>query len=246
MINSIDNQLWWTLAVFAAFLLDWAAVASDWKKIKPFAKVLAIVTVIIWTMAAAGWRFEVLLMMLLIAQSFGLDGDVFLLFADRYFLQGLAAFLMGHLLYISLLVIRISQLMPPEVGMIDHLRPYTFSLIIWMCILIVFYSVFNVLPKRKLVKPAMWYAIQIYGWVLSGFVALTLFTAMVFGQISNVIWFLPLGAFLFLISDSLLAYDRFIKPIWSGQLWVHITYHCAQFCLALGFVTFLSASAISI
>jgi uncharacterized membrane protein YhhN len=42
-----------------------------------------------------------------------------------------------------------------------------------------------------------------------------------------------LGAVLFLASDTLLAWNRFLRPIPTGPLWVHITYHAAQGLLVL-------------
>jgi len=239
MSSGFGTLLWWTLLVFAAFLFDWVAVALKLEKIKPFAKILAMLSVIVWTMAAVGWRFDVLILLLFMAQQFGLDGDIFLLFADKFFIQGLASFLIGHLFYISLIIVRIVMLSSSAAVLTDNLQSLMVALVVWAGILIVFYSIFGVLSKDNLVERGLWIAIQIYGWVLSGLVALALFAALIFGDLSVGLWFLPIGAFLFLISDSLLAYDRFIKPLWSGQLWVLITYHCAQFCLALGFVTFL-------
>jgi alkenylglycerophosphocholine hydrolase len=42
-----------------------------------------------------------------------------------------------------------------------------------------------------------------------------------------------LGAVLFLVSDTLLAWNRFIRPVPAGTLAVHITYHLAQGLLVL-------------
>jgi uncharacterized membrane protein YhhN len=50
-------------------------------------------------------------------------------------------------------------------------------------------------------------------------------------------YLLPVGTFLFWVSDSLLAYNKFLNPIRRGQLWVRISYHLAQLCLAAGFLS---------
>jgi uncharacterized membrane protein YhhN len=42
-----------------------------------------------------------------------------------------------------------------------------------------------------------------------------------------------LGAGLFLASDTILAWNRFIRPLPSGSLAVHVTYHAAQALLVL-------------
>ena len=42
-----------------------------------------------------------------------------------------------------------------------------------------------------------------------------------------------LGAVSFLASDTLLALDRFVRPIRRGPVVVHVTYHLAQALLVL-------------
>ncbi len=239
MIEDVGSLLWVSLVVAGAFFLDWLAVGLKWNKIKPFAKTLAMLTVIVWTLVAAHWQFDALIVLLLIAQIFGLAGDVFLLFPDKWFMQGLAAFLFGHLAYISLLVICLTRLIKGGPGLEGVFSAVIWALVIWASILIIFYRIFGVLSKRNLVNGFMWMAIQIYGWVLSGLVALAFFTIFVLKDFPNTLLLLPIGSFLFLISDSLLAYNRFIKPIKGGDLYVIVTYHLAQFCLAVGFLTLI-------
>ena len=41
------------------------------------------------------------------------------------------------------------------------------------------------------------------------------------------------GAIVFAISDSILAYDKFILPINNGKIYVMVTYYLAQICIAL-------------
>lgn len=42
------------------------------------------------------------------------------------------------------------------------------------------------------------------------------------------------GGMLFFLSDTMLAYDRFVKPIPNGRLWVRITYHLGQILIISG------------
>ena len=44
------------------------------------------------------------------------------------------------------------------------------------------------------------------------------------------------GAVLFVVSDTVLALDRFVRPIRHGTLAVHVTYHLAQGLLVLSLV----------
>jgi alkenylglycerophosphocholine hydrolase len=45
-----------------------------------------------------------------------------------------------------------------------------------------------------------------------------------------------LGAVLFLASDSVLAWDKFVRPLAHGHLVVMITYHLAQTALVVSLV----------
>lgn len=45
-----------------------------------------------------------------------------------------------------------------------------------------------------------------------------------------------LGACLFMLSDSVLAVDRFVQPVPMAILWVLMTYYAAQFCIVHGMV----------
>ena len=92
-----------TIAVLGSFLLDWFAVALEWRRIKPAAKVFAMVMVILWTLFIVGWSTDAFIILLLLAQLFGLTGDIFLIFAEHWFFDGLGAFLIGHLFYNALI-----------------------------------------------------------------------------------------------------------------------------------------------
>ncbi len=45
-----------------------------------------------------------------------------------------------------------------------------------------------------------------------------------------------LGACLFMLSDALLALDRFVQPLPVAIFWVLITYYAAQFCIVHGMI----------
>ena len=46
-------------------------------------------------------------------------------------------------------------------------------------------------------------------------------------------WLAAVGGGLFFLSDSLLAWDRFVAPLPKGRFWTMITYHLAQMGLTL-------------
>lgn len=222
--------------VFAAFLMNWLAVGFSWQRVKQITKPLAMIMVILWTLTAAGWKVDTLLLLLLLAQIFGLAGDVFLLLSSRWFLPGLGAFLMGHLFYISIL--GLCLLRGFSIAGIMSLWPFGFilSLIIWMVLLLSFYGFVAPKSPRLTMPRALWIPIQVYGWVLSVFVILSILVVLTAPDITIPRLFLVVGAFLFYMSDSLLAYDRFKRKLPKVNVWIMVTYHLAQFSLAMGFL----------
>ncbi len=75
MIENMTDYPWFTFLVLVGFLLDWLAIACKWKKLKPFTKLLAMVLLIGWTLIVSGWKVDLVVGFLLLAQIFGLFGD---------------------------------------------------------------------------------------------------------------------------------------------------------------------------
>jgi uncharacterized membrane protein YhhN len=217
--------------VLGALLLDWLAVAFEWLRIKPITKILAMGLVILWTIYTSGWGAYITLILLLLAQLFGLFGDVFLLMRQKWFLWGLGAFLVGHVFYLVLFLLQLADA-------IRYFELTSFRILAgcailmgWVFLLFWFYRLVRKLNSRHLSL-----GVSIYGGVLSSIVVISLSLVLFSTNLQGIYTLLSAGALLFLISDSLLAYNRFVKRIPRGQLWVRITYHLAQFCLAAGFV----------
>jgi len=234
-LKSIGGDKLMTLLVFAGFLLDWIAVAFNWRKIKPIAKVLAMVLLILWTLDNVSWAINPSIMLLLLAQLSGLLGDIFLLLSHRWFLPGLGAFLVGHLFYIALLIINMAFIVDLSSNALIY--PAVIAAVLWGFALRIVYSIFkqeHFISHRN--GNLLWVLVQLYIWVLSGLMFLTFVRFFLQLGFDRTLWLLPIGGLLFLISDTLLAYDRFVSRINRGQLWVHMTYHLAQFCLAGGFL----------
>jgi uncharacterized membrane protein YhhN len=232
MIENGANLLWRTLIVFVFFLVDWSVIRFDWVRIKPVTKILAMGSIIAWTFVSVDWQFGGFAVLLVVAQVFGLLGDIFLLLRRRWFLWGLGAFLVGHLFYTFLFIYQLLE--------VFKIRDFSFTSLLWILpvifcwvmLLIWFYRTYKPVSEKK----ALWSAIQVYAWNLSGMTALAFVFMIYTSQFKWSSMFLPIGALLFTISDLLLAYNRFIQKIPRGQLWVRITYHLAQLSLAWGFV----------
>jgi alkenylglycerophosphocholine hydrolase len=233
-----------TIAVFSGFLLDWAAVWFNWHSVKPFSKPMAMVLVILWSLTAVSWQVNLLLSLLLMAQIFGLVGDVCLLFPRRWFKWGLHSFFVGHLFYIGILTLLIIEAHATGGVSQNVYRWFVLSLVVWGLQLGGFYLIFKPVSELQLISRSLWVAVQMYASLLSGMVALTFLTVVVLPGVSWRLMPLLSGSVLFFISDTLLAYDKFVSNLLKGRLWVRITYHLAQFCLAWGFISIIERKPI--
>ena len=92
------------ILLFLVAVIDWVAVAKNWKKVEYVAKPAAML-VLLGLLALVGGFRSLPLICFGLGIFFSLAGDVFLMisyarFSDRWFLPGLAAFLLAHVSYI--------------------------------------------------------------------------------------------------------------------------------------------------
>ena len=205
---------------------DWTAVWQGWHRVNYLTKpaVLLFLSIWFWTVSVpdgpALWFG--------LGLFFSLVGDVFLLFSSRYFIYGLAAFLVAQAAY----VIGFNCCLPPISA------PFWFLLgaqiCVWLVIMAVMVKNLSGSPNhRKMVFPMGIYAAAICAMLFSAL--WTLFrpdwTATSSGLAAS-------GALLFFCSDILLAIDRFIHPFPHARLWVRVTYHLGQLALVAGAALF--------
>jgi uncharacterized membrane protein YhhN len=82
---------------------------------------------------------------------------------------------------------------------------------------------------RRLVGP-----VRIYAAVISLMLFSALITLFRTDWLSGPAYLVSIGAVLFLTSDVVLAWNKFVKPIRRGRLVLMITYHLGQFALIAG------------
>lgn len=174
---------------------------------KPLTMVLAMAVVVARTGAAQ--RRGMGTVLLLGALAFSLAGDVFLMFPG-YFVPGLLAFLLAHLAYIALFR-QDAPWFPSRRALVAALgigaAMYAF---LWQ----------GGLPTALRVPVAVYVAV------------IALMTAQAIGRAtalrSGAALGVALGAGVFMLSDALLAVNRFVTPLPMAQLWVLTTYYMAQ------------------
>lgn len=176
---------------------------------KPLAMVAAIAFVA-WRLRASGdRRFQALL---IAGLAFSLAGDV-LLMLQGYFIPGLVSFLVAHLCYIALF----RQGVP--------WFPSGRALACTLAAGAVMYAI--LFPG---LGPVLQVAVAAYAVVIALMAAQAIGRATVLRDPAAVA--VAVGAVLFMLSDALLAINRFATPLPLAQLWVLGTYYAAQLLIA--------------
>lgn len=215
------------VVVLAVAVLDWVAVAKGWKRVEYLAKPLTLAALFLWLaqfgLVETGFR-SLPLVCFAVGLLLSLAGDTFLLLSDRWFLAGLASFLLAHVAYIIGL-----NLPLPEVPLL-----WSFGLAILLALTAsrLLRRVIMGLRAKGLARlsgPVVLYGTIITVMLLSALLTLyrTDWQALPAGLVA-------LGAALFYFSDFLLAWNKFVAPIKNGRLANMITYHLGQIALAVG------------
>ncbi|OJX36037.1 MAG: hypothetical protein BGO87_06105 [Flavobacteriia bacterium 40-80] len=199
-------------------VLQLLSICYDWEAIRLLTKPL-ICTTLIGMVLIHRLKNNSLLILALAAC---LSGDVFLMLKGEewFFIAGLASFLTGHLLYVLFFLKgRSSQY--------QKNKPLIITAVLTMTVIITFIAK-ELLPYvGELKVPVMIYMIVI-GLM---FVAAT--GRLDKRQPSHGLMLIA-GAALFVISDTILAFNQFVSPISNGHFFVMITYMAAQYFLVSG------------
>lgn len=143
--------------------------------------------------------------------SFSAVGDILLeLPAPGLFQAGMGAFILAHIAYITWFV-RHPRLTPGRGLAMAGMVAFTLGI------------AFFLYPKLgEMVLPIMVYLLVI----------LAMGIAACLGRVNN-LWVMG-GAALFILSDSLIAFNMFAGPLPNSSFWVMLTYYLAQALLAIG------------
>jgi alkylglycerol monooxygenase len=202
--------------VIEAGALSMAAAADGWREahlfFKPAAMVLALLLVVqVWRSGrlpgtAALW--------LGLALAGSLAGDVFLML-DGLFIPGLVAFLLAHLAYIVLF--RQGTRWWP-------VRPVLAGCLAYAALMVAVLWIGGLPPGLR--GP-----VAVYALVISLMAAQAIGRAWLQRDRASVL--VAAGAVAFVISDTLLALNRFVSPLPASAVWVLGSYYAAQ-CLIIG------------
>ena len=213
------------IAVLVIAVVDWVAVAKGWKEIETIAKPATMV-LLFATLALAGGFGATPLIFFGLGIVFSLAGDIFLLLSNRWFIAGLAAFLMAHVSYIIGLNTPIGDASP--------LWAIVIGIILALATARVLRPILAGLREKgqgKLVIPVV-----VYGTVITIMLLSAILTIYRTDWKTSASGLVSLGAILFYFSDIILAWNRFVKPIKNGRLVNMVAYHLGQIALITGVI----------
>ena len=213
------------IAALAFAALEAFALQKNQPRLELVAKPAVMIALFLWLWTSVGLQGAALWFGLGIL--FSLAGDVLLVVSlERFFLPGLAAFLLAHAAYI----IGFNTPLPELSG--------------WSLVLAVVIGINGVRVLRRIVAPLSGRAgdshlripVIVYGVVIS----LMLLSALL--KLSDISWnagaalLVGLGAFLFYLSDVILAWMKFVAPVQHGRIYNMLSYHLGQIALIAGVV----------
>ncbi|RJP50238.1 MAG: lysoplasmalogenase [Anaerolineaceae bacterium] len=212
--------------LIAALIFAALTALATWKKNRglEFAAkpaVLALLLIYLWITAGLNGA----LLWFALGMFFSLVGDVLLLWLDRMFLYGLVSFLLAQVAYV--------------IGFSSPPSPVS----MWGLLLAVILALGSARVLRRILSALaekgntrMRIPIIVYGLVIT----LMLLSAML--KLTDPLWgagaslLVALGAFLFYLSDIVLAWLKFVTPIQNGRVINIGLYHLGQILIAAGVV----------
>lgn len=212
------------LSAFVFAVLEALAMWKNWPKLEWLAKPAVMVCLFAWLTLAAGLQGALLWFGL--GVLFSLAGDVALMMPDRFFVVGLGAFLLAQIAYL-----------------VGFNTPLPDTATVWGVGIAVVLGLSALRVMRPIVAgvrakggnrlagAVILYSIAITLMLLSAL--LTLFRP---DWRSNAALLVSTGAFLFYLSDIVLAWNRFVTPIRRGRLVNIGLYHLGQIAIVGGVI----------
>lgn len=143
---------------------------------------------------------------------FSAGGDIALdLDRNRYFVHGLGLFLVAHIFYVAAFSQSFSSTRLTEP-----------LILVVISVLAIYAIAMSLLLRPKLGNLAV--AVYLY---------IAIITVMGISASFRSLWVL-VGALIFMLSDSLIAINKFLQPIPGSSYWIMITYYLAQYLIAKG------------
>jgi len=224
------RKTFWIILFLIILAADLAAVYLDKESWRYFTKPLVVISLIAYFISQTSSVQSDLKKWILLALAFSWVGDIFLLFESKetvFFLLGLSSFLIAHIFYIVFFhVVR--------------LRENIMGNILFLLLVVIYYTTLMTVISPYLEKMKL--PVRIYGVVISFMLLLALHTWFIKNKKASLM--IITGAVLFIISDSLLAFNKFYSSFDYAGIGVMLTYGLAQLFIAEGAIKYIRGSVI--
>lgn len=215
------------VAYFLIGVLEVISISGDFNLLHQIAKPLLMPTLAVFYLLIVKKSDVSISWVILISLLFSWLGDVFLMFQTEepiYFILGLGSFLIAHILYI-VCYIKMSSTDKIDKDKRPRLARYDFFIVlIWMTLITV---LFPVLGEMKI--PVVLYSMTITGMALAALHRYQKTVTMSF-------WMVMIGALIFMLSDSMIAINKFLEPIPNASILIMTTYIIAQYLIVSGLI----------
>ena len=203
-------------------VLDWVAVAGERRRLGYVTKP-GVMLALLAALGAA--QRPAVTSWFAVGVAFSLLGDVFLMLPRERFLAGLAAFMCAHLAYIT--------------GFAPWLLPrepvaWALALLVGVVAVLMARSILAALAQKG--KATLRVPVAVYMAVIVGMTIAAIWTNFQPAWDARAAVLVSLGAVYFLLSDALLAWNRFVHPVGWARLKVRVLYHVGQILLVLGVI----------
>lgn len=218
----------WVLAFMAALLADIAGIQTGNELLQWISKPLILPFLFLYFYSETKTVFNPLKKWVYLALFFSWAGDVLLMFQGEnefFFLLGLSAFLLAHIFYILFFhFVRVREKIAGNGW--------------YLLAILIYYSI--LMRKLSPYLGELTIPVRVYGLVIS--IMLLMAMHMTALPVKKAGWPMLAGAVLFVLSDSVLAINKFYQPFDLAGLVIMLTYGAAQFYIVKGAIEYLRTS----
>ncbi|SYX86876.1 lysoplasmalogenase [Paenibacillus alvei] len=207
-------QKWLVFAIIVTGVIHLATLSLDSSLLNWIFKLLPMVLIIVLAVSSQpADKLKMYKVLVVIGLFFSIAGDALLLNnGNEWFMLGLLSFLLGHLFYVAAMI-----------------RRWEFSLLTLVCVIpiglyswLIGWQLHNGIMANS-DNSALWLSVAIYVSVIS---------VMCWTAIMSRNWHATVGAILFAVSDSILAWNKFVSAVPASGFWIMLTYFAAQLFIA--------------
>ncbi|WP_442602386.1 lysoplasmalogenase [Paenibacillus sp. KN14-4R] len=207
-------QRWLIFAILVTGLTHLATLSLDSTALHWVFKLLPMLFIIVLALrsepADRSRKYKALVVIGLV---FSILGDAFLLnVGDRWFMLGLLSFMVGHLFYIAAMLTRW------RISIITMLGIVPIGIYSWF----VGSKLYDGIMSGE-GQSGLWLPVVIY---------LSIISVMCWSALLSRNGHAVMGALLFVASDSILAWNKFVGAVPASGLWIMLTYFAAQLLIA--------------